>query len=55
MSPVFSRKSGCSINVLMINGQGIIISDGGQDFFLSYNRIPLMRGASINPTELVEA
>jgi len=37
-----------SVSVLMINGQGIMISVGGQDFFLSYNRIPWMREASIN-------
>jgi len=36
-----------SVSVLMINGQGIMISVGGQDFFLSYNRIPWMREASI--------
>jgi hypothetical protein len=32
----------------MINGQGIMISVCGQDYFLSYNRIPWMREASIN-------
>ena len=37
-----------SVSVLMINGQGIMISVGGQDFFLSYNRVPWMREASIN-------
>ena len=37
-----------SVSVLMINGQGIMISVGGQDFFLSYNRIPWMREAKIN-------
>lgn len=37
-----------SVSVLMINGQGIMISVGGQDYFLSYNRIPWMRDASIN-------
>ena len=32
----------------MINGQGILLSVCGQDYFLSYNRIPWMRNASIN-------
>jgi len=31
----------------MINAQGIMICVNGQDFFLSYNRIPWMREASI--------
>ena len=51
MSPVFSRESGyansMSVSVLMINAQGIMISVCGHDFFLSYNRIPWMRDASI--------
>lgn len=37
-----------SASVLMINGQGILLSVCGQDYFLSYNRIPWMRNASIN-------
>lgn len=36
-----------SVSVLMINAQGIMINVGGQDFFLSYNRIPWMRDAAI--------
>ena len=32
----------------MINAQGIMISVKGEDFFLSYNRIPWMRDATIN-------
>lgn len=40
--------SNTSVSVLMINGQGIMISVGGQDYFLSYNRVPWMREASIN-------
>jgi hypothetical protein len=47
MSPVFDYPS-TSVSVLMINGQGIMISVCGQDYFLSYNRIPWMREASIN-------
>ena len=50
MSPVFcqSNTNNISVSVLMINGQGIMVSVGGQDYFLSYNRIPWMRDASIN-------
>ena len=33
--------------VLMINAQGIMISVAGNDYFLSYNRIPWMKDASI--------
>ncbi len=44
----FFDNSPTSVSVLMINGQGIMISVGGQDYFLSYNRIPWMREASIN-------
>ena len=47
MSPVFETSNNTSVSVLMINAQGIMISVGGQDFFLSYNRIPWMRDASI--------
>ena len=36
-----------SVNVLMINAQGIMRSVLGQDFFLSYNRIPWMQDAPI--------
>ena len=36
-----------SANVLMINNQGIMISVCGNDYFLSYNRIPWMLSASI--------
>lgn len=35
-------------NVLMINSQGLLLSVYGQDYFLSYNRVPWMREASIN-------
>ena len=42
-----NNTNGTSVSVLMINAQGIMISVGGQDFFLSYNRIPWMREASI--------
>ncbi len=36
-----------SVSVLMINAQGIMISVKGNDYFLSYNRIPWMKDASI--------
>ena len=42
-----NNTNGTLVSVLMINAQGIMISVGGQDFFLSYNRIPWMREASI--------
>lgn len=35
------------VSVLMINDKGLMISVQGQDYFLSYNRIPWMRNASI--------
>lgn len=35
------------VSVLMINAQGIMISVKGNDYFLSYNRIPWMKDASI--------
>ena len=35
------------VSVLMINAQGIMLSVQGHDYFLSYNRIPWMREASI--------
>ena len=38
MSPVFRREK--EVYVLMINAQGIMLSVQGQDYFLSYNRIP---------------
>ena len=35
-------------DVLMINDKGIMISVQGQDYFLSYNRVPWMRNATIS-------
>lgn len=35
-------------DVLMINDRGIMISVEGHDYFLSYNRVPWMRDATIN-------
>ena len=37
-----------SVDVLMINDRGIMISVQGQDYFLSYNRVPWMKDATIN-------
>lgn len=38
------------VSVLMINDRGLMISVQGQEYFLSYNRIPWMRNASIAQT-----
>ena len=35
------------VSVLMINAQGIMLTVQGQDYFLSYNRIPWMQDAPI--------
>ena len=37
-----------SVGVLMINAQGILITVQGNDYFLSYNRIPWMKDARIS-------
>lgn len=42
-----SNLQDTSVSVLMINDKGLMISVQGQDYFLSYNRIPWMRDASI--------
>lgn len=57
MSPKFKEQNGfvfkkpssqdTSASVLMINDKGQMISVQGQDYFISYNRIPWMRNASI--------
>ena len=47
MSPTFKTHPCTSANVLMINSQGIMLSVCGNDYFLSYNRIPWMLTASI--------
>ena len=36
-----------SAKVLMINSQGIMLSVLGQDYFVSYNRLPWLRDASV--------
>ena len=43
-----NNMSSTSVGVLMINDRGIMISVQGQDYFLSYNRVPWMRDATIN-------
>lgn len=43
-----SNTANMSASVLMINGDGIMLSVDGHDYFLSYNRVPWMRDASIN-------
>ena len=42
-----SNTSSTSVSVLMINAQGIMLSVQGNDYFLSYNRIPWMQDAPI--------
>ena len=42
-----SNISSTSASVLMINAQGILLSVLGNDYFLSYNRIPWMQDAPI--------
>lgn len=37
-----------SVSVLMINAQGIMICVDGNDYFLSYNRVPWMKDATIS-------
>lgn len=50
MSPIFRREDGfcSSVSVLMINAQGIMLSVLGNDFFISYNRIPWLKDARIS-------
>ena len=42
-----SNSANTSVSVLMINAQGIMISVLGNDYFISYNRIPWMQDAPI--------
>lgn len=37
-----------SVSVLMINSQGIMLSVQGNDFFVSYNRMPWLKDARIS-------
>lgn len=43
------RKS-TSANVLMINEQGMMLNVDGQDYFVSYNRVPWLRNATVRHT-----
>ena len=49
MSPKFRQEDGytlpppTSVSVLMINAQGMMLSVLGQDYFVSYNRVPWLR------------
>jgi len=43
-----SSTDNTSVSVLMINAQGIMLSVQGNDYFLSYNRIPWMKDATIS-------
>ncbi len=37
-----------SVSVLMINSQGVMIHVSGNDYFLSYNRVPWLKDARIS-------
>ena len=37
-----------SVSVLMINSQGMMLSVLGQDYFVSYNRVPWLRDARVS-------
>ena len=43
-----NNTASTSVDVLMINDRGLMLSVLGQDYFLSYNRVPWMRDATIN-------
>lgn len=43
-----SSSHNTSVSVLMINAQGIMLSVQGNDFFISYNRMPWLRDARIS-------
>ncbi len=42
-----NNSAATSANVLMINTQGIMLSVCGRDYFLSYDRVPWMKEATI--------
>lgn len=46
MSP--KNKELTQVRVLMINDKGIMLSVKGNDYFISYNRIPWMKNACIS-------
>lgn len=43
-----ANSQSTSASVLMINSQGIMLSVLGNDYFISYNRIPWLRDARIS-------
>lgn len=43
-----SSLQATSVSVLMINSQGMTLSVNGQDYFVSYNRVPWLRDATIS-------
>ena len=42
-----NNSDAMSVNVLMINSQGLLLNVCGNDYFVSYNRLPWMKEASI--------
>ena len=42
-----SSLQNTSVSVLMINAQGMMLSVLGQDYFISYNRVPWLRDARV--------
>ena len=43
-----SNSQDTQVRVLMINDKGIMLSVKGNDYFISYNRIPWMKNACIS-------
>ena len=43
-----AQSTDTSVNVLMINSQGMMLSVQGNDYFVSYNRVPWLRDARIS-------
>ena len=44
---VNANSSNTSANVLMTNDKGLMLSVLGQDYFISFNRLPWMKDAAI--------
>ena len=43
-----AQPTDTSVNVFMINSQGTMLSVQGNDYFVSYNRVPWLRDARIS-------
>ena len=43
-----AQPTDTSVNVSMINSQGMMLSVQGNDYFVSYNRVPWLRDARIS-------